>query len=233
MRFEAVAHSEGGDWGDRELVIVGRALHGDSWRGASSHALPAAVGRRQAALACARPRPRRRAQPGDRDRRRRPGARARRSLVQPYPHASRRLLAALAEHSQAAFAYGLTELAGGGRAASLSNHLGWDPHRLRFGPLVEHMLLVRRAAFADIGGYPDRPATRRMGGLRPVVRLRRPRVRRRAGAGNPRASHNRSRPGAPSRSGRRPGAGLAHPARTARMPGRDDRPWLSGARPCA
>ena len=71
-----------------------------------------------------------------------------------YPHAFSRLVAALNEDSDAAFAYGLLECFDGGGGIGLMNWLPWSKERLARGNYIDATALIRRQAFEQVGGYP-------------------------------------------------------------------------------
>jgi hypothetical protein len=71
-----------------------------------------------------------------------------------YPHALERLVAALDADPGAALAYGiLAKHADGEGAVDLMSWLGWDPGRLRFGNYIDAMVMIRRDALLESGGY--------------------------------------------------------------------------------
>jgi hypothetical protein len=79
-----------------------------------------------------------------------------------YPHALGRLAECLDEDRGASFAYGILEKFDADGPYDLVSWLPWNPKRLRYGNFVDAMSLVRRSAFADVGGYTTDP---RLGGL--------------------------------------------------------------------
>ena len=74
-----------------------------------------------------------------------------------YPHGLRRLVERLDEDSEAAFAYGILEKFDAGGPYDLLSWPEWNPKRLRHGNFVDAMSLVRRSAFAAVGGYTTDP----------------------------------------------------------------------------
>jgi hypothetical protein len=75
----------------------------------------------------------------------------------PYPHAARSLVRALEGASGASFAYGPVEVHPFERAERLEGYLGWEPYRLRYGPFIGGIALVRRVALAEAGGFTTDP----------------------------------------------------------------------------
>jgi hypothetical protein len=75
----------------------------------------------------------------------------------PYPHALGRLVQALDEAPDTAFAYGIVAQLGMDGAASLTSYLGWDPTMLRYGNFLDAMAMVRRLALMEVGGYATDP----------------------------------------------------------------------------
>jgi hypothetical protein len=75
----------------------------------------------------------------------------------PYPHALGRLVQALDETPDTAFAYGIVAQLGMDGAASLTSYLGWDPTMLRYGNFLDAMAMVRRLALMEVGGYATDP----------------------------------------------------------------------------
>jgi hypothetical protein len=69
-----------------------------------------------------------------------------------------KLAAALGEHPDAAFAYGLIECFDSTGPCDVLNWMDWDPARLRLGNYVDAMAMIRRSALEAIGGYPLDPA---------------------------------------------------------------------------
>jgi hypothetical protein len=74
-----------------------------------------------------------------------------------YSHALGRLVEAMDEAPQAAFAYGIIEQFDAEGASSLISYLGWDARRLRYGNFVDAMAMVRRSALLEVGGYVTDP----------------------------------------------------------------------------
>ena len=74
-----------------------------------------------------------------------------------YPHALGRLVRAMDETPEAAFAYGIIEQFGVEGPVSLMSYLGWDAHRLRYGNFVDAMAMMRRSTLLDAGGYTTDP----------------------------------------------------------------------------
>lgn len=74
-----------------------------------------------------------------------------------YPHALGRLVEAIDEKPDAAFAYGIIEQFGAEGPSSLISYLGWDARRLRYGNFVDAMAMVRRDALLVVGGYVTDP----------------------------------------------------------------------------
>jgi SAM-dependent methyltransferase len=70
-----------------------------------------------------------------------------------YPHGLRRLLDALDEDPEAAFAYGILEKFDSTGPIDLVSWLPWLPERLRYGNYIDAMAMVRRAALARVGGF--------------------------------------------------------------------------------
>jgi hypothetical protein len=70
-----------------------------------------------------------------------------------YPHALGRLVRALDEDPDAAFAYGIIEQFGIDGSTGLLSYLAWDPQRLRYGNYIDAMALMRREALLEAGGY--------------------------------------------------------------------------------
>ena len=79
-----------------------------------------------------------------------------------YPHALSRLAERLDDDEDAAFAYGILEKFDADGPYDLVSWLAWDPRRLRYGNFVDAMAMVRRSAFAAVGGYTT---DSRLGGL--------------------------------------------------------------------
>ncbi|HXM87791.1 MAG TPA: glycosyltransferase family A protein, partial [Solirubrobacteraceae bacterium] len=74
-----------------------------------------------------------------------------------YPHALGRLVRALDERSDAAFAYGIIEQFGVDGSTGLLSYLEWDPKRLRYGNFIDAMAMMRRKALLEAGGYVTDP----------------------------------------------------------------------------
>jgi hypothetical protein len=74
-----------------------------------------------------------------------------------YPHALGRLVQAMEETPEAAFAYGIIEQFNVEGPVSLMSYLGWDSRRLRYGNFVDAMAMMRRSALLEAGGYPTDP----------------------------------------------------------------------------
>ena len=75
-----------------------------------------------------------------------------------YPRSLTRLVEALDRASSSAFAYGPVEVHGPGQAEDLEGYLGWEPYRLRYGPFIGSLALVRRDALIEAGGFPTDPS---------------------------------------------------------------------------
>jgi hypothetical protein len=75
----------------------------------------------------------------------------------PYPHALGRLVRALDEAPDAAFAYGIVAQVGVDGPRGLTSYLGWDPAMLRYGNYLDSMAMVRRRAVMEVGGYATDP----------------------------------------------------------------------------
>ncbi len=71
----------------------------------------------------------------------------------PFPHALGRLVRALDELPEAAFAYGIVAQRGAHGPSGLTGYLSWDPTLLRYGNYIESMVMVRRLAMTDVGGF--------------------------------------------------------------------------------
>jgi hypothetical protein len=78
-----------------------------------------------------------------------------------YPHGLGRLVERLDEDPGAAFAYGILEKFDATGPYDLLSWPEWNPARLRHGNFVDAMSMVRRSAFAAVGGYTTDP---RLGG---------------------------------------------------------------------
>jgi hypothetical protein len=74
-----------------------------------------------------------------------------------YPHALGRLVQAMDDAPQAAFAYGIIEQFGLDGPIGLISYLGWDARRLRYGNFVDAMAMIRRSALREAGGYTGDP----------------------------------------------------------------------------
>lgn len=74
------------------------------------------------------------------------------------PDGFEKLERALAEHSDAAFAYGIIESFDINGPTGLMNWLDWDPTRLRQGNYIDAMAMIRRSALEATGGYSTDPA---------------------------------------------------------------------------
>lgn len=70
-----------------------------------------------------------------------------------YPHAFGRLVETLDGNPEAAFAYGILEKFDADGPYDLVSWLDWDPRRLRYENYIDAMSMVRRSAFAAVGGY--------------------------------------------------------------------------------
>jgi hypothetical protein len=70
-----------------------------------------------------------------------------------YPNALGRLVKALDDDRNAAFAYGIIEQLGSNGSTSLMSYLEWDPARLRYGNFIDAMAMMRRAALLRTDGY--------------------------------------------------------------------------------
>ena len=69
-----------------------------------------------------------------------------------------KLVAALDEDPEKAFAYGIIEKFNVTGSIGIESFLDWDPERLRYGNYVDAMALIRRAALEAVGGYSEAPA---------------------------------------------------------------------------
>lgn len=69
-----------------------------------------------------------------------------------------RLVAALEEEPDAAFAYGIIQAVDSTGPTDLMNWLPWDASRLRQGNYIDAMALLRRSALEAVGGYSTEPA---------------------------------------------------------------------------
>jgi hypothetical protein len=70
-----------------------------------------------------------------------------------YPHALGRLVQALDEATDEAFAYGIVAQADVNGPSGLASYLGWDAGMLRYGNFVDAMAMVRRLLLLEVGGY--------------------------------------------------------------------------------
>jgi hypothetical protein len=70
-----------------------------------------------------------------------------------YPHALERLVAALAEDRDAAFAYGIAEKFNAIGPVDLISWRAWSADRFRYGNYIDAMALIRRAALEQVGGF--------------------------------------------------------------------------------
>ncbi len=71
-----------------------------------------------------------------------------------YPHALRRLAAALDEDAEAAMAYGVIEQFDAQGPTGLLSWHHWDPRRLAYGNYIDAMAMLRRSAVEELGGFP-------------------------------------------------------------------------------
>ncbi len=72
-----------------------------------------------------------------------------------YPHCLGRLMSALANDPDAAFAYGSLEKFAGNQCLGLMNSWPWEPKRLRVGNYIDAMALMRTGVVREeLGGYP-------------------------------------------------------------------------------
>jgi hypothetical protein len=78
-----------------------------------------------------------------------------------FPSTLGKLVAALDDDPEAAFAYGMLAVYEGSRAVQLISHRPWDPRRLATGNDIDAMALIRRTVLADLG-YSEDP---RLAGL--------------------------------------------------------------------
>jgi glycosyltransferase involved in cell wall biosynthesis len=69
-----------------------------------------------------------------------------------------KLVAALEEDPEAAFAYGIIEKFDITGPVGIESFLDWDPERFRYGNYIDAMALIRREALTAAGGYPEAPA---------------------------------------------------------------------------
>jgi hypothetical protein len=70
-----------------------------------------------------------------------------------YPHAIDRLVSALDERPEAAFAYGILEQFDASRSMDIQGWLDWNPARLARGNYIDATALIRRSALKRVGGY--------------------------------------------------------------------------------
>lgn len=71
-----------------------------------------------------------------------------------FRHGLDRLMQALDDRPDAAFAYGILQTVSIDGPIGLASWLDWDPSRLKFGNYVDAMALIRRSALEAAGGYP-------------------------------------------------------------------------------
>jgi Glycosyl transferase family 2/Glycosyl transferases group 1 len=64
-----------------------------------------------------------------------------------------KLAGALADHPEAAFAYGIIEAFDVDGPSGLLSWLEWDPERLRYGNYIDAMAMIRQSALQETGGY--------------------------------------------------------------------------------
>lgn len=69
-----------------------------------------------------------------------------------------KLVAALDDDPEAAFAYGIIEKFDITGAVGIESFLDWDPDRFRYGNYIDAMALIRREALEAVGGYSEAPA---------------------------------------------------------------------------
>ncbi len=69
-----------------------------------------------------------------------------------------KLVAALEEDPEAAFAYGIIEKFDATGPLGIESFLDWDPERFRYGNYIDAMALIRREALEAVGGYPEAQA---------------------------------------------------------------------------
>jgi hypothetical protein len=74
-----------------------------------------------------------------------------------FPTALDRLVAALDDDPDAAFAYPTIAVTAEGRPYGLLSAMAWEPARLRGGNYIDAMALVRRDALLALGGYAEEP----------------------------------------------------------------------------
>jgi hypothetical protein len=70
-----------------------------------------------------------------------------------YPHGLERLVAALDQHRDAAFAYGLLQRFTSAGPADLMNLWPWEPERLQAANYIDAMALMRGSVLRRVGGY--------------------------------------------------------------------------------
>ena len=71
-----------------------------------------------------------------------------------YPHALARLVKALDDNADAAFAYGMLEKFDATGPKDLMSWLPWTPERFARGNYLDATALIRRSALERVGGYP-------------------------------------------------------------------------------
>ncbi|HEX8054179.1 MAG TPA: glycosyltransferase family A protein [Thermoleophilaceae bacterium] len=72
-----------------------------------------------------------------------------------YPAGLERLVAALDQDPEVAFAYGMLEVLNAGRSVGLRSFYPWRPARLRTGNYIDAMALWRTRSLRELGGYTD------------------------------------------------------------------------------
>ncbi len=70
-----------------------------------------------------------------------------------YPHCLERLVAALDQAPEAAFAYGILEQFDRTGPVGLSGYFGWEPERLVEDNYIDALALLRRSTLTELGGY--------------------------------------------------------------------------------
>lgn len=75
------------------------------------------------------------------------------NLLRPFGLA--RLIRALAADPGAAFAYGILDRFSKEGPLDLASNYGWEPSRFRDGNYIDALALIRRGAFAKLGGYSE------------------------------------------------------------------------------
>jgi Glycosyl transferase family 2 len=70
-----------------------------------------------------------------------------------YPHALERLVTALRENRDAAFAYGIAEKFNAIGPTDLISWRAWSVDRFRYGNYIDAMALIRRTALEQVGGF--------------------------------------------------------------------------------